>query len=253
MKKLYFKTIPNIETPLGFHIHSNPAIEKANEMIKMHNHIRKGLQNFKRGLNNIKYLVAKGWYISPKVVNNLSLNTISELKDLTKKSNVDEFEQYIISSFDERQKDIFDYLRLKLQDRMHIIEEIETLYKQNLYTSLITLCYSQADGICNDFWKIGFFDSENKKNGYELKVKKLKPIKPIFSNSLVNQLKQPKNEITRSSYDSMYLDPNIVKKSINRHLVIHGHSINFGNKENAMRAILLLEFICHIKEENFTL
>lgn len=48
-----------------------------------------------------------------------------------------------------------------------------------------------------------------------------------------------KGEINGNSKD--YIVPD--RSSNNRHLVLHGHSYNYGNKKNAIKAILLLDFM----------
>jgi len=248
----------SLEKYLTLEVNRNPLTNFSNQpsfvrMLENHNNQKKvneGVKKFKKGLGNLKLLVDLDWYVSTKVLDGYELNTISELSKATNKNNIQQIEEYIIASFDERKIKIFDYLRKTFPSRINLLEEIENLYKSNYYSALIILCYSQADGICMDQWKIGFFDSD-KKNGYKLKIKKLKTRKKQFSRSISNQLRQNKNEITRSSFNSKYNDQSNVIKSFNRHLVMHGHSIEYGTKTNAIRAILLLEFICDLVNEHY--
>jgi hypothetical protein len=104
----------------------------------------------------------------------------------------------------------------------------------------------------NETWKIGFFDNDKQTN-YELKIKKLNTKKESFTKSIINQLGEPRNEINRKSNDPKYQIKENKENSINRHLIIHGHSKFHGNRQNAIRAILLLEFICDLVNEDYEL
>jgi len=62
-------------------------------------------------------------------------------------------------------------------------------------------------------------------------------------NSISSQFLKKRNELTRH-YDKK--DLSFSKNSYNRHLVIHGHSIDYGTKINAVRALLLLDFTIYL-------
>jgi hypothetical protein len=136
--------------------HMNPAIIQANRVAKFHRLAQKSFAKFNSGFDNFKYLVKRDWYISTKVLNNLELNRISELFEFTDKSNLDEFENYILTSFDNRKDEVFNYLSNTFSTRKHIFDEIHKMYDLQLYYGIITLCYSQADGISMKRGKLVF-------------------------------------------------------------------------------------------------
>jgi hypothetical protein len=232
---------------------NNPAILQANRVMKFQRLAQKAFEKFKQGYDNFKYLVPRGWYISPKVLNKLELNRISELCEFTDISNLDEFENYILNSFDNRKEEVFIYLTNTFNSRKHIFEEIHKMYDLQLYYGLITLCYSQADGMSNEIWKMGFFTNDPDTKYEYLKIQKLNTKKETFSKALINQLGEARNEITEKSNNSKYKIKENKENSINRNLVLHGHSKYYGNRENAIRAILLLEFICDLVNEEYKL
>jgi hypothetical protein len=69
-------------------------------------------------------------------------------------------------------------------------------------------------------------------------------VNPFF----VKQLSINENEITMYSKNEKFKDLASRTTSYNRHLIMHGHSFNYGCKKNALRAILLLDFICYFIE-----
>lgn len=211
---------------------------------------KRSAENFKKGFINFKFLVSRGWYISIKVIDEFEISQLSDVYELTKEENLLEFEKYIISSFDDRKVSVFHYLEKTLSNRKHIIKEIEKLYENELFYSLIPLCYSQADGVSNEKWGFGFFDSD-RNDSYNLKIKQLYTSSVALESLISHQLKQSKNELNLNSQDPKFNDASIKESSINRHLVIHGHSIHYGTKINSIRAILLLEFLCDLINESF--
>lgn len=231
----------------------NEQTENNFEQIKLL--IENGLKKFKQNLdavlkislNDLKYIVNYGWYISYKAFEDIS---VEKLIYLNKKENVLEFENYIVSSFDKRVKKIIEDLNTSFPERTHLFTEIKQLYKKEYYHSLITLCYSQVDGISNNVFGIGFFDTENKDKQFSLKLpSNLKFDDDSLIAIISKQLNLPKNEITKYTKDDCFTKDNKLS-SFNRHFIMHGHSYNYGNKKNAIRAILLLEFVGWIVKES---
>lgn len=197
---------------------------------------------FSQKLEETKFIVHENWFVSFNIVGRLSIKQLLEL--LYNRENF-RFQEYITKLFPEVLDQIFSQIEKTVPHRAEIIKEIKQLYDKKLYTSLIVLVYSQVDGICHENLGYGFFDSDNK--SYDLKISELQPGDGLAS-KIVYQLKGGKNEITR--YVKKEIDNKSFKSdSYNRHLVMHGHSIHFGNKLNAMRAISLLDFICSLKNE----
>jgi hypothetical protein len=199
---------------------------------------------FNTSTGQLKHLIAKGWYISPIVFSEINLG---KLVEITKEENVSEFEDYIIKNFEKRVIKIIDGLIISLPERKEIFKEMQQLYKKKNYFAFINLCYSQTDGVSNDIWGTGFFDTDRKKD-YSLKLISLLEFEPeTISDKISQQLQQPKNEITNDSKNYSSIDKRF---SYNRHLVMHGHSFSYGTKKNSIRAILLLEFVDWLSKQN---
>lgn len=193
-------------------------------------------------LEETKFIVNDNWFISFNLIGRLSIKELLEMLD---SKDEKKFNKFILDTFPKQQERIFQAIKKIVPHREPLISEIEQLYNNQFYTSVIVLTYTQVDGICSENLGYGFFDTDNKT--YELKVSKLKPGDGLAS-KIAFQLKASKNEITR--YVKNEIENRTFKKdSYNRHLVLHGHSINYGSKINAMRAISLLDFICTLKSE----
>jgi hypothetical protein len=175
-----------------------------------------------------------GWYLSPDLVRHYSLD----------KLNLVDFEDVMLSNSSQVIDAIIKKSYENFPHRKNILSEIKECFDAKLYHAVINLAYSQADGICNENWGIPFFGKDKK----ELKMYiKFKQTDKKIAKIITEQLFYDRNELTMDSWiaKGIYSDENL--KSFNRHLVIHGHSINYGSEINAIRAVLLIDFLIYFK------
>jgi hypothetical protein len=196
---------------------------------------------FVEAIQDTSFVVTHDWYISFNLLRNSTLDEIFRLLHFKEKESLQNF---VIKNFPLEKDTIFKFIHKTIPHRTSLISEIEGLFKNNFYSAVVALCYTQVDGICNENIGYGFFDTDQNHN---LKISKLEPNESLAS-KIAFQLKESRNEINR------YVKPEINNKtfklnSFNRHLVIHGHSIHFGTELNAIRAILLLDFVCSLIKE----
>lgn len=226
-------------------------IEKSNSFFNLLQKMVKAFENmdslYGSYVKELRHLTSKGWFIGPNVIDDFY---IDELSELVRKENVDALETRILNIYKE-DKSIDELLKgcIKLFPHRELIyKEIFKLFQNKLYTSVVTLCYNQADGMCNDIWGCGFFDKDKKKN-YQLKIIDNVDHNDIgFSTHFTHQLNITDNEMILYSDHAALRDKR--SNSFNRHLVIHGHSTNYGSSNNAIRAILLLDFINYFASLN---
>lgn len=186
-----------------------------------------------------------GWYISPEVLKKYS---ISKLTELLNQDNLTELENSILKNANYLAKKTIDKAISNFPERENVLLEILNCFQNKLYHAAINLSYSQTDGICNELWGFGFFDKTGKPE-YNLKTLiEFQNYEGGFATLISEQLSIKSNEVTMHSETFKSNFPEKIKFSFNRHLVQHGHSINYGNQTNAIRAILLIDFIIYFKE-----
>lgn len=214
---------------------------------------------------NFKQFSEMGWYLSNRVFDGIPL---TELSRIFSQEDKQELTELLISEAEKMIPEMLQNCCNDFETRKPIFEEIKTAFDNGLYHSVIVLCYTQADGISNDIFGNGFFDTElvekyievfeeGEEEPTEKKVKvhelstwvKVKQYELNHSLSVVGQLEIRDNEISAYTKEGKYLEPEFRKTSFNRHLVLHGHSKEFGTKENAIRAICLLDFLHFIITE----
>lgn len=190
----------------------------------------------------------RGWYVSPMSIRS---HKMEKLSSILINNNFSEFEDLIMTDSDKIVNQIIADAIILYPDRKNILNEIKSCYENQFYSAVINLSYSQVDGMCNETLGYGFFDKD-KKSKTDKKILKIynefSKIDYRLAQIIKEQLGYKKNEITIYSDEFKDENPDIVFKSINRHLILHGHSYTYGNKINAMRAILLIDFINYFKE-----
>ncbi len=223
-------------------------------LIKINSTIENGLKAFVETLRIIAEPIFRslfraseyGWYLSPKAI---SKYPISQLTELLKQDDLSELEKSILNDADNLAKTTIENAIITFPDRKHVLLEILDCYNKKLYFATINLSYSQTDGICNEVWGFGFFDKTGKPE-YKLKTHvEFQNYQDGLATIFSEQLSAKSNEVTMHSDTFKSNFPDKISSSFNRHLVQHGHSINYGNQSNAIRAILLIDFLMYFKNE----
>ncbi len=254
----------------------NPNIKGAKEIITQDVELKKGIQFFTKNIQNLSKNIAvgfgnyiqtlqdfhlkvdsgllsltkemskRGWYLSPEALNGLEISDIIDGISLTR------FENKLVEDSTNFLPNLIKTLSDQFPKRKSILCEIERSFRQDMYSSVICLSYTQADGICNEAWGIGCFDKD-KNRSYELKVfRKLENMELGFISIFAQQLNiEDKNEITMHSCCDELKNEQKRKNSFNRHLILHGHSIGYGTKTNAVRALYLLDFLDYFINKRF--
>ncbi|NOQ75254.1 MAG: hypothetical protein GQ574_24795 [Crocinitomix sp.] len=189
----------------------------------------------------------KGWYVSPNVFSRIPM---SELEELLSQSSLDEFEVMLMENSEKNVKNALKRCSESFPENKSVFNEIKQLIENGFYRASIIMAYSMADSMCNTKWGFGFFD---RCNGKPKLYDKLEDMEKNISSLIKDQLGIKKNEITRNSKDASLKDHIKRKQSFNRHLIVHGHSLEYGTKKNAVRAVYLLDFIeylSHLDKRN---
>lgn len=184
----------------------------------------------------------KGWYLSPNVFDEIS---IPEFTESNKEKNAIILEKKIIDMADNLIPDALDRCLENFPNRENILNEIYKAYTAKLYSAVVLICYSQADGICYEILNQNLYKIDKNKN--QLKIaNELEQIDSYGLSGLFDQLGNVRNELTMNSFDTYFEDEEITKTTFNRHKVIHGNSIHYGTRENAIRAVYMLDYISSV-------
>lgn len=168
-----------------------------------------------------------------------------ELKNDLSEGNVEEAEQALAEYFDSRLSEIEASIIKRFPKREKIIRSAFNAHRQQEYELSIPVLLAQTDGICKEVAQQYFFRTKNKKPRTAIYVEK------IASDTLRAALLSPLAHalpIGASEYER----PEGFNE-LNRHMVLHGESLDYGTKINSLKAISLINYVAQVltlKNEN---
>jgi len=197
---------------------------------------------------NTTNLSELGWYISPRIFSCLDFH---DSMQILKKENIHKLEDLLLEKSTILIPEIIADCSALFPEREEIFAEISGLLELGFYRAVVMACYAQADGMSNDLWETGFFDKDRV---YQLKaLTRVKSMDKGMVTGIASQMGVASNEITTYSGDEIFSDSEKRRNTFNRHFVMHGHSIGYGSKINAVRAIYMLDFLQYIIRNNLKL
>ncbi len=175
-------------------------------------------------------LADEGWYLD---WTGMHINEPVELVEMYSKGNREEVEARLIKHYRDRVPAIDAELRELFPSRAHILDQAFAAHRQgNFYLSVPTFL-AQADGIYFEFQGKNFFITKEAKGKFSTDTKDqddlTKALLAPFSNS-TSIRKTAKERET----DFIYL---------NRHVVMHGESLDYGTEVKSLQAVALLYYV----------
>ncbi|MAO34505.1 MAG: hypothetical protein CMP12_01065 [Zunongwangia sp.] len=173
-----------------------------------------------------------GWYIDDFSKNSgININTC--LKHIY--NNLPEkLDAYFTDYYKGKIEKIRKRLVEKYSSRKEILNEAFESYNKGYYCASICILLTQIDGICNDILEAKFFVNKNylPQIKEKLENKNLKYsdfiLSPIFKKASINSWEK---EIEKFPI------------RLNRHEIIHGVDINYGNEKNSLKVISMISYI----------
>lgn len=209
---------------------------------KYEEQLKNAFKSFQDTLDVIKtrnpIFIDEDWYLSEEVWLKFSLPEIYSITP-------SQLEQLLINEFEKEKINIRDRIITNHKERSDIIIELFESYKRKHYYSVVLLSYSLIDGISKkkfgiNFW--GFNEELNTPNSSEL----ISLVEPDSLFNIIEKRLKNRGEIAKQN---KHIPKSEKSFSNNRHCVIHGESYLFGNKTNAVKSILMIDFISSLKSK----
>lgn len=184
-----------------------------------------------------------GYYLSRNILFSFDLDYINDTLSNWSSTDKNVFDTQLLALIDENREWIVQYAIEALPKRKDIIECIFNLYDEKNYIALIPLVLTQIDGMAKDMTlgKAGFYNSKSDKLAFPA----TNPYVFFVSNALQLHYENRNNyELFRKNITN--------PQDFNRHAILHGESSQFGTERNAIKAILLFDFVREIYCANTT-
>jgi hypothetical protein len=175
-----------------------------------------------------------GWYTD------LEMPDIFYLANALSLGKVTEVDYALTKYFDGQLNEIEQSIAEKFPSRAHLIKSAFNAHKEKKYELSIPVLLAQTDGICKEVADGYLFikDRKNKKPGTARYVSEIAAgtIRSAILSPLAQTLPISMNPDERGEEF----------KGLNRHMVVHGESIDYGTKINGLKVISLINYVTQV-------
>jgi hypothetical protein len=175
-----------------------------------------------------------GWYLDPE----MSLPDLWEFKEVLVSGNVKQSELALADYFEARADGIEKSLTERLPHRAHLLRSAFNAHRRGEYELSIPVLLAQTDGICKELVDHYLFIKRNKKPETAVYVERFAAdtYRAAILSPLAQTLPIGASESERRAG----------RDALNRHTVLHGESLDYGNKINGLKAISLINYVAHV-------
>lgn len=176
------------------------------------------------------FLGNQGWYLDLQ----MSIPFILKLKRGMGKDNFEDLENALIEHFDDRLDQIEAAIVKGFPNREKIINAAFSVHRRGDYLLSIPVLLAQADGICKEVLNKSLFLTRErlsiKDHIQDITVDTFQVASlSLLSDDLPISLTEKKRGIEFNE--------------LNRHMVLHGESLDYGTKTNSLKAISFINYM----------
>lgn len=175
-----------------------------------------------------------GWYLDLE----MPLPGLWELKKALSDGSIDEAENELAGYFEGRVEEIEESVTQKFPRRAHLIKAAFKAHRSQEYDLSIPVLLAQADGICKEVVNQYLFIKQNKKPSTAIFVEQIAT--DTFRAALLSPLSRTL-PINASKHER-----SAGVNALNRHAVLHGESLDYGNRINSLKAISLVNYVSQV-------
>lgn len=179
-------------------------------------------------------LGAHGWYLDLE----MSFPGLWGLKKALSEGNVGKAEEALVDYFEGRIDEIEKSITKRFPHRAHIIRPAFNAHRRGEYELSIPVLLAQTDGICKEMINQYLFIKHDKKPRTAIYVEQFTA--DTFGAALLSPL--ARTLPISASEDQRPIGTD----ALNRHTVLHGESLTYGNKTNSLKAISLINYVAHV-------
>ena len=179
-------------------------------------------------------LGAHGWYLDLEIY----VPDLWELKQALSEGNIVEAEAALTDYFTCRIDEIEESVIERFSKREKLIRAAFNAHRREEYELSIPVLLAQSDGMCKEVMNQHLFMKRDKKPRTAIYVEQVAV--DSFSRALLAPLAQtlPIGASENERGEGF--------NELNRHMVLHGESLDYGTKVNSLKAISLINYVAHV-------
>jgi hypothetical protein len=175
-----------------------------------------------------------GWYLDLE----MPIPGLWKLKKAISDGNIEEAQEALIKYFEGRLDEIQKSITEKFPHRTHLIKAAFNAHRRQEFELSIPVLLAQTDGICKEVVNEYFFIKQNRRPRTAIYVEQI--ASDTYRAALLSPLAQtfPIGASEHERTEGF--------NELNRHMVLHGESLDYGNKTNSLKAISLINYVAHV-------
>lgn len=181
-------------------------------------------------------LAQHGWYLDF----NMPLPSLWDIKEAISSGEIDEVEEALVEYFESQLDEIENSFNAQFPHRSHIIASAFKAHRNGEYFLSIPVLLAQTDGICKEVVDQYLFMKKDKKPRTAIYVEQIAAdtYKAALLSPLAASTPIGASEHEREQGFNL----------LNRHMVLHGESLDYGSKVNSLKAISLVNYVSQALE-----
>ena len=179
---------------------------------------------------NILWLARHVWFYDL----NISISSLLEISGC----EINEIEGAIVEYFESQLGVIEKSFSDKYPHRSHIISSAIKAHRNEEYFLSIPVLLAQTDGICKEVTDEYIYNKKNQKPRTATYVEQ------VAANAFESELLSPLTVRTPISASEKEREEGF--NLLNRHMVLHGESLDYGTKVNSLKAISLINYVSQV-------
>jgi hypothetical protein len=172
-----------------------------------------------------------GWYFDMQ----MPMPVLWELEQMLEAGEIEQADELLCDYFEKHVDSIASGLCSRYPTRAHILSQAFEAQRAGQYALSVPVLLAQTDGICNDITAQYLFIRQNGRPGTAQYVEAVASgtIRAALLSPLAETL--PIGQSKRERVDGF--------DELNRHMVLHGESLDYGTRLNGLKAISLINYV----------
>ncbi|MDP1520874.1 hypothetical protein [Porticoccus litoralis] len=176
-------------------------------------------------------LAQHGWYLDF----NMPLPSLWEIKKAISSGEIEEVEEALVEYFESQLDEIEKTITAQFPHRSHIISSAIKAHRNGEYYLSIPVLLAQTDGVCKEVVDQYLFIKKHKKPRTAIYVEQ------VAADTYKAALLSPLAASTPISASEHEREEGF--NLLNRHMVLHGESLDYGSNINSLKAISLINYV----------
>ncbi|MCP9831024.1 hypothetical protein KBZ14_06220 [Synechococcus sp. HJ21-Hayes] len=181
-------------------------------------------------------LAQHGWYLDF----NMPLPSLLEIKKAISSGEIEEVEEALVEYFESQLDEVEKSFDARFPHRSHIISSAIKAHRNGEYFLSIPVLLAQTDGICKEVVDQYLFMKKGRKPRTAIYVEQVAA--DTYKAALLSPLAA--STPISASVDEREEGFNL----LNRHMVLHGESLDYGSKVNGLKALSLINYVSQALE-----